>query len=204
MKILVSAFACRPNAGSEGGVGWRWATELAREHEVVVVTDVTRREDIERELLINPRPNMRFVFFRPTWLQSAPLNSSTAQLLYSAWQFALLPFARKLHAEHDFDFSLHITYSVFRHPSFLGFLGIPFVFGPLGGGEDAPLRLKKSIRGKEKVREIVRTCVNKLALFDPFLWLAYAKANVVLVSTEQTRNALPLGARSRAICFPNL
>ena len=204
MKILVSAFACRPNAGSEGGVGWRWATELARAHEVVVVTDVTRREDIERDLLLNPQPNIRFVFFRPAWLRSAPLNSSTAQLLYSAWQFALLPFARKLHAQHDFDFSLHITYSVFRHPSFLGFLGIPFVFGPLGGGEDAPLRLKKSIRGKEKLREIVRTCVNKLALFDPFLWLAYSKASVVLVATDQTRKALPLIARRRAICFPNL
>ena len=49
MKILLSAFACKPYAGSEG-VGWRWDVELAKLHEVVVVTDVTRREAIEAEL----------------------------------------------------------------------------------------------------------------------------------------------------------
>ena len=42
MKILLSAFACAPNTGSEPGVGWRWAIELAKQHEVVVVTDATR------------------------------------------------------------------------------------------------------------------------------------------------------------------
>ena len=29
MRILLSAYACRPNAGSEPGVGWNWATHLA-------------------------------------------------------------------------------------------------------------------------------------------------------------------------------
>lgn len=204
MKILLSAFACTPAAGSEGGGGWRWALELAANHEVTVVTDVTRREAIEAHFVQTPHPNLRIVYFRPGWLKSMPLNFSTAQLLYTAWQFGLLPFARGLHRQERFDLAMHISYGVYRHPSFLGYLGIPFVFGPLGGGEDAPLRLKRSITGREKTRELMRSVINRLALFDPFLWMAYAKASLILVRTEDTRNALPWPYRKRAIVYQEI
>lgn len=203
MKILVSAFAFAPNVGSEPGVGWRWAAELAKCHEVTVVTDTTRRPLVEAVGVQLPA-NVHVYYFRPRWLHAVPLNSITASLLYTAWQFSLLGFVRRLHRKAPFDMAIHCTYSVFRHPSFLGYLGVPFVFGPVGGGEDAPLALKRSIRGREKLKELLRSLVNKAALFDPFLWLAYSRANLILVSTEQTRHALPWAFRKRAVVYPNL
>lgn len=203
MKILLSAFAFAPNVGSEPGVGWRWAAELARYHEVTVVTDVTRRVLVEADTVQLP-PNVRVVYFRPGWLRAVPLNSTTAQLLYTAWQYCLLGFARRLQAEQGFDLAIHCTYGVFRHPSFLGYLGIPFVFGPLGGGEDAPLALKRSIRGREKIKELLRPLFNKAALLDPFLWAAYAKSTLILTKTEDTRQALPWPFRHRAIVYPEI
>lgn len=203
MKILLSAFAFAPNVGSEPGVGWRWAVELARQHEVTVVTDATRRELVEA-INVQLPSNVRVVYYRPGWLHSVPLNSATAQLLYTAWQFALLGFARRLHREHGFDLAIHSTYGVFRHPSFLGYLGIQFVFGPLGGGEDAPLALKRSIHGGEKIKELLRLIINKAALFDPFLWAAYARATLILTKTEDTRQALPWPFRHRAIVYPEI
>jgi glycosyltransferase involved in cell wall biosynthesis len=203
MKILLSAFAFAPNVGSEPGVGWRWAAELARQHEVTVVTDVTRRVLVEAEGVTLPA-NVSVVYFRPGWMRSVSLNSSTAQLLYTVWQFCLLSFARRLHRERSFDLAIHCTYGVFRHPSFLGYLGIPFVFGPVGGGEDAPWALKRSIRGQEKIKEMLRTLLNKVTLFDPFLWAAYSKATLILTKTEDTRQALPLPFRQRAIVYPEI
>lgn len=203
MKILLSAFAFAPNVGSEPGVGWRWATELAKQHEVVVVTDMTRRPLVEADGVQHP-DNVEVVYYRPVWLRAIPLNSTTAQLLYTLWQFGLLGFARRLHWDRRFDLAIHITYGVFRHPSFLGYLGIPFVFGPLGGGEDAPLALKRSIRGREKLKELLRSLLNKTALVDPFLWAAYAKSTLILVKTEDTRRALPWPYRNRAIVYPEI
>lgn len=203
MKILLSAFAFAPNVGSEPGVGWRWAAELGKQHEVTVVTDVTRRPLVEAEGVRLP-PNVRVVYFRPRWLRAMPLNSATAPLLYTLWQFGLLRFARRLQRERGFGLAIHCTYGVFRHPSFLGYLGIPFVFGPVGGGEDAPLALKRSIRGREKVKELLRTLLNKAALFDPFLWAAYARATLILTKTEDTRRALPWPFRRRAIVYPEI
>lgn len=203
MRILLSAFAFAPNVGSEPGVGWRWSAELARHHEVTVVTDATRRALVEADGVQLPS-NVRVVYFRPAWLRAVPLNSTTAQLLYTAWQFGLLGFARRLQREQRFDLAIHCTYGVFRHPSFLGYLGIPFVFGPVGGGEDAPLALKRSIRGREKFKELLRSLLNKAVLFDPFLWAAYAKATLILTKTEDTRQALPWPFRRRAIVYPEI
>lgn len=204
MRILVSAFSFAPHQGSEPGVGWRWAQELAREYEVVVLTDETRRTLVEPELAARPQPRLQVVFFRPAWLRAVPLNSTTAQALYLLWQFALPGRAKALQAERPFDLVLHLTYGVFRHPSFLGGLGVPFTFGPLGGGEDVPLRLKRSIHGREKLKELLRTLANRLALVDPTLWWAYARADLILVKTEQTRASLPWPFRRRARVFAEI
>lgn len=197
MKILISAFACAPNVGSEGGGGWRWALELAKQHEVFVLTDVSRQNLIEP--FLNASTNPHIIYYRPAFLKKLPLNSHTAQIIYSLWQYSLLPFARRLHQEHHFDLAIHLTYGVFRHPSFLGFLGIPFVFGPVGGGEDAPWRLKKSFPIKDKIAEFVRTLLNISAKYNPFLWLALSRARLILVRTDETARALPLPYQSKAI-----
>lgn len=197
MKILISAFACAPNAGSEGGVGWRWAEEWAREHEVVVITDITRRAAIEAELAAHPAGNPRFVYFRPRWLRWMPLNSLTAQVLYQLWQIALLPFVRRLHAAEAFDLAHHVSYGVFRQPSLIGHAGIPLVFGPVGGGEDAPWRLKQSMSLREKGREWLRSLLNRFARFDPLLRWGIQGTALVLAKTSATARALPAGFAER-------
>ena len=50
MKILLSAYACEPNKGSEPGVGWHWALELGYlGHDVWVLTRANNRPAIEAE-----------------------------------------------------------------------------------------------------------------------------------------------------------
>jgi glycosyltransferase involved in cell wall biosynthesis len=203
VRILVSAFSCAPNVGSEAGVGWKWATELAKIHDVVVVTDVTRRSQIENATS-SSGGSMRFVYYRPRWLRWVPLNSITAQVLYGLWQLCLLRFARALHRDERFDLCIHLTYGVFRQPSFLGYLGIPFIFGPLGGGEDAPLRLKRSLDWREWSKELLRAALNRWAMVDPILRCAYRRASMVVVRTDETRAALPRAFRSRAVVFQEI
>ena len=202
MRILLSAFACAPHSGSETGGGWRWATELAKYHEVFVLTDESRRE------LFTPNAcyseNLHIVFYRPFVIRKLPLNSRTAQVLYSVWQYCLLPFARRLQKEHRFDCAIHLTYGVFRHPSFLGFLGIPFVFGPVGGGEEAPWCLIKSFPLKDKLVEIARRLLNLSAKFNPFLWLCLSRANLILVRTDETAQALPFPYQNKAIQYQEI
>lgn len=199
MKILVSAFACAPNAGSEGGVGWRWAEEWAREHDVVVITDITRRAGIEAYLAAHPQSNPRFVYFRPWWLRWMPLNSMTAQVLYQLWQIALLPFVRRLHATDHFDLAHHVSYGVFRQPSLIGHAGIPLVFGPVGGGEDAPWRLKHSMSLPGQARDAIRSLLNRFARIDPLLRWGLEGSALILAKTGDTARAMPAGLDDRTV-----
>lgn len=204
MHILLSAFAFAPNTGSEPGVGWRWAVELAREHEVTVITDPSRAAKVERILSADPASRLRIVYWRPTWLRRVPLNARTAHLMYLAWQFGLLVKARQLHRERPFELAMHLTYGVFRHPCFLGYLGVPFVFGPVGGGEDVPWILKRSLGLREKSKELLRSAANAFAKYDPLLWLALRRTDLILTKTADTRDALPAPWRKQAVVFPEI
>jgi hypothetical protein len=55
-RILISAYACCPNRGSEPAVGWNWPLELARMgHEVWVITRSSSRRKL-RYLDASPQP----------------------------------------------------------------------------------------------------------------------------------------------------
>ena len=42
MKILVSAYSCEPNKGSESEVGWRWSLKLAEKGHKVFAKELLR------------------------------------------------------------------------------------------------------------------------------------------------------------------
>lgn len=198
MKILLSAFACAPNSGSETGGGWQYALHLAKTHDVWVLTDSSRKAKIEGEGGTLP-PRLRIHYFRPNWLRHVPLNSRTAHFTYQAWQFGAWRVAKELDREHDFDFCWHLTYGVFRQPSYMWKLGKPFVFGPVGGGESAPLRLWKSMPLRAKISEAARELVNRLCWFMPGLKATYKNAALVIARTEDTKRILPAFVRDDVV-----
>src|ERR1022692_2027606 len=63
LKVLISAYACEPGKGSEPEVGWRWALEMSRFHEVTVVTRENNRPAIEAEMSRMSGPKPQFVYF---------------------------------------------------------------------------------------------------------------------------------------------
>ncbi|MFQ3626672.1 MAG: glycosyltransferase family 1 protein, partial [Cyanobacteriota bacterium] len=60
--ILLSAYACRPNMGSEPGVGWNLARAIAQHQPVWVLTREDNRPFIEAELTQNPFSNLQFIY----------------------------------------------------------------------------------------------------------------------------------------------
>ena len=48
-KILVSAYSCEPNRGSEPGVGWTYVKEMSKYFDLIVLTRVDKRQIIEKQ-----------------------------------------------------------------------------------------------------------------------------------------------------------
>lgn len=195
MKILLSAYACHPFVGSESGVAWNYARELAKKgHEVVILTKNKEKEKLfASEIAKLELKNVHIIyyelpkFFRFFYRPATGLE----HLYYFFWQLGLYFFVKGILKKQSFDVIHHVTLGVFRTPSFLWSFKLPFVFGPVGGGENYPFRLKKNLPFKFLATEFFRDAVNGLISFNPFLYLTFLRSRLILCRTQDTLRYIP-------------
>jgi len=200
MKILLSAYSCLPTDGSEPGIGWNWARGIAANgHEVVVLTRAVNEPGIEEYLRSHSIGNVRFVYhdlpraFRP--LYRLPLGNYAFYLL---WQYTAARLAGSLHGAGRFDRVQHITWGSFRVPSFMGRLGIPFTFGPVGGGEDTPPLLRSGLGWRGRLWDALRRLSS--AAMAPWMVSTYTSATEIVATTPETRDAIPQQFHAKCSC----
>ena len=199
MKILLSAYACEPYKGSEPGVGWHWARELANiGHQVWVITRANNQPVIEKALSVEPNSNLHFVYYDlPEWLRRWKKIPGGVYFYYFIWQIGIYRIAKSLTEEITFDWAHHITFGVLRMPSFMAFLGIPFIFGPLGGGESSPTSLRSSFPLRGYVIDWLRDLSNLLLSINPLLNAIYKRSTIILCKTAETKAAIPKAYRDK-------
>src|SRR5690606_31399740 len=119
--------------------GWGWVEALAQFHDVWVLTNADRRESLESCLAAHPLPHVHWIFQDiPPWLRPLTNREPNARIHYATWQWEAYQQALRLHREIGFDLVHHLTFVQYWTPSYLSLLPLPFVWGPLGGGESAP------------------------------------------------------------------
>jgi glycosyltransferase involved in cell wall biosynthesis len=192
LKVLISAYACEPNKGSEPGVGWEYAKRLAKLAEVWVVTRANNREAVDNELSKHPVGNLHVVFIDlPKWACFWKAGARGMHLYYSLWQLLLLKKVRELHRIHSFDILHHLTFGNIWLPIFVPLANIPFIWGPVGGGETIPRSFMKHFSVSAKLQECLRRSVIDILRFNPFFRYCCRKARAIIVKTEHTAELIP-------------
>jgi glycosyltransferase involved in cell wall biosynthesis len=199
VKVLISAYACEPGRGSEPGIGWNTAREMAARHDVWVITrghDGTsdQRRGIERELAVRPVPGLRVAYYDlPAWIRRLAGEQGSSYL----WQIGAYRLARRLHASIDFDLGHHVSWVRYYTPTFLAFLRIPYIWGPVGGGESMPAGFRRSISSRGRRSELQRRVLGIVARLDPLVRLSARNSTLALANGEEmARRLRALGARS--------
>ncbi|SNR36960.1 glycosyltransferase family 4 protein [Lutibacter flavus] len=142
LKILISAYACSPNRGSEPGMGWNFVIGLSKFHEVHVITETLKwKKEIEEHLAIFPeyKNNLNFYFIekkrnkklRKIWPPSY-------YWFYKKWQKNAYHLALELDKKVNFDIVHQLNMVGYREPGYLWKIDKPFVWGPIGGLENSP------------------------------------------------------------------
>jgi len=200
LSVLMVASMCHPDRGSEPGLGWKWASRIARHHDVTVITGEYdgNKDAIRRELAADHSlaRAMRFEYVpwfensRPKWLQV--LTSVFQPLYYVAyqgWMREAREVAKRLVAEgNHFDLSHQLTMIGFREPGFLWEFSMPFVWGPVGGTQNVPWRFLPSLGFIEGARHGARTLVNEWQKrFHRRSRLAFRRASAVIAVASDTR-----------------
>ena len=191
MKILMSAYACEPGKSSEPAVGWNWALQAARWHEVWVLTRSNNRQAIETAMAESPVENLHFVYHDlPRWASFWKRGGRGLHLYYLLWQLTALGLARRLRTEIGFDLGHHVTFVSYRFPSFLAWLGIPYVWGPVAGAETAPKSFYHTFGWRGVVHQTIRDTSKAVVKFDPLVRRTARRARTVIAATPETAAAL--------------
>jgi glycosyltransferase involved in cell wall biosynthesis len=208
-RILVSAYACNP-AGDphlhpgEDLVGWHLVGQLAKVHEVWVITHAYNRPEIERAG--GPaRTKAHFLYVKlPSFVRLLYRVSFGERIYYYLWQILAWRTAVRLHKRIHFDLAHHLTFGNYWMPSFIGaFLPVPFIWGPIGGGQKIPRVFFKEFSLMEKLSEWGRDAaqwVGRNLLLSRRICMSRAKA--ILVCNRETKAMFPKKYWPKISYFP--
>ena len=201
-KVLLCAYACSPDRGSEESVGWDTATLLSeRGHDVYVLT---RNSELQasRDSLSKLDPENRPILIPVDipWvarLLFAKMGKIGVDWSYFWWLLTARSVVARLHKSHVFTSTQHVTYARYWMPSPLTKLSIPFVWGPVGGGESIPNALRPYFSLQGKLFEWLRDAMRKAGASLPSVrknaqYSAQALANTFETASEMAQ----LGARN--------
>ena len=173
MKVLIFAYACDPNRQSEPGLGWNISREIARRHEVTLVTREKNRAIFEKYLAEHPEcPHVKTKFLYHDvdgfWRKFKSKIPFGTQLYFSRWLKTATGKYREKIEESD------IVHQLTFCPFFVKPWGVryteKYVWGPIGGGGGADSRFPKGfpLRGlKYRLPEWIYRLLS-WAVYSPF------------------------------------
>jgi len=81
-------------------------------------------------------------------------------------------------------------------------LELPFIWGPVGGGESAPKAFKHSFSWRGRASEVARDIARQIGEADPLVRLTARKATISIGSTEETASRLRMLGCREVIVHP--
>ena len=203
LNVLISAYACEPLKGSEPGVGWDWALEIARRgNNVVLLTRSNNSKNIQKYLITKNKylkGNIKFIYYDlPRWVLVIKKRLSIVRFYYFLWQYFASLKLKKILQKQDFDILHHLTFVSLRHFSHLGNFGKPLVLGPLAGGDSSPRWIRRYISWKFLISEYLRDLLNIFTKYDPFFQQSLKSSEIIICSTSETQRIIPNKFRSKS------
>jgi glycosyltransferase involved in cell wall biosynthesis len=170
---------------------------LAFADEVWVLTRSNNQKVIEANPLSHAA-GLHFIYYDlPTWALKLKKQTWFRSAYYTLWQWGAYRVAKSHHEDNPFDIVYHVTFVSMRYGSFMGRLGIPFVIGPVAGGERAPIRLLRCIPLRYLAIELLRDLCILLHRYNILARQAYASAERIYVTTSESLRLIPPKWRSK-------
>lgn len=204
MKVLLSAYACEPEKGSEPEVGFRTLTAIARRHDVWVFTRSNNLEGLETALEGHPARDQIHLIGHDVPGRLMRLKGRSrllSHLYYDKWQATLSQRAIDLERRIGFDLAHHVTFASYWTRTGITPVSAPKVWGPVGGGVITPLSLYGALGPKGLVEEAARTMLRPVHAKMPWIRSIQERAAVVLVQNLET--AAKISSEHTPVVLPN-
>ncbi len=191
-SVILSAYECSPDHGSEAGLGWNWvmaASKFPEFERVHVITMDRYQENIDKFLKVN-RDELKNVVFHLVSLPMQNLPHLNQRFKYILWQKKILPVAKDICEQENIAFIHHVTWATCVFSSNLYKCRVPFVYGPVGGGERIPNEIDLQMSKRDRVVENIRNLVADVSMMTFAKRKCLKKASLILTTTDETRKLI--------------
>lgn len=196
LSILINAYACSPNMGSEPGMAWNWCVNLAKYCELHIITEGEFKNKIEAALPTLPQGNNMHFYYNPVSdeIRKMCWNQRDWRFYkyYREWQWKTYIMAEEIIKQHDIDIVHQLNMIGFREPGYLWKIeNKPFVWGPIGGLKQFPNSYLEGAGIKMKLFNRIKNIINIYQIkHDKRVDQALKKADLLVSSIPDSYNAI--------------
>lgn len=193
ISILINAYACAPNMGSEPGMAWNWITNLAHYCKVYVITEGEWQAEIEDALKELPQGKNLIFYYNPLpdKIRKMCWNQGDWRFYkhYRKWQFNTYEIALELNKHNNFDVLHQLNMIGFREPGYLWKIpDIPFIWGPVDAKQNFPVSYLEGANLKTQIFINLKNWITYLQLkYSKRLRLAVKRASVVVSASSNSQ-----------------
>jgi glycosyltransferase involved in cell wall biosynthesis len=196
LSILINAYACSPDMGSEPGLAWNWCINLASHCELHIITEGEFRNKIESVLpILSQAPNIHF-YYNPVSdeIRKMCWNQGDWRFYYyyRKWQKKTLNIALNIIQNNHIDIIHQLNMNGFREPGYLWKIkNIPFVWGPVGGLRQFPVAYLYNANITMILFNLFKNMINILQIkYNIRVRIAIYRADLLLSTIPDSYNAI--------------
>ncbi|WP_294453590.1 glycosyltransferase [uncultured Bacteroides sp.] len=169
LSIIINAYACSPNMGSEPGMAWNWCVNLAKYCELHIITEGEFRNNIEAILPTLPQGGNMHFYYNPVSEEIRKMcwNQGDWRFYkyYKEWQWKTYLMAKEICQQTHIDILHQLNMIGFREPGYLWKIeNIPFVWGPVDAKESFPIAYLEGASIKTKLFMWLKNTITKFQL----------------------------------------
>ena len=181
-SVLITAYSCCPDTGSESGNGWNWIMSyLENGYRVYCITSSIYKAEIMGYLALHKTENLLLYFtdnrFTLTLFRIPALGD---YIHYYSWIIRAEKIIRGL--DIPFLHAHHVTYSSIKFGTPLYNVKMRVILGPLGGSELPHKSLKKYLGGYYYFEYFKNLLSYALAKLNPSVSKSIRQADIILTS----------------------
>lgn len=146
-------------------------------------------------------PGLKIITVAHTPLEKSLIHTPFGfYLAYRLWHWRVFQLAKKLHLKSPFALAHQVSYCGYREPGYCWQLGIPFVWGPIGGTQNVPWRFLSQLDLLGALKEASRSVANAIQLrFGIRVGKVLHAAKAVFVANQQAQDSF---RKARGVRLP--
>jgi glycosyltransferase involved in cell wall biosynthesis len=199
-RLLVFAYACEPDRGSEPGAGWGIVQTLSTFADCTVLVGSEHVAAIRQWDSAHTVRGLEFVEVGERWWSPpSRRHRLTKFALYLAWLRRAHKTGLRIHGRAPFDAVYHATYSTYWLPTPAVRYDVPCIWGPVGGAVTTSRGLWPMLGWRGIGSELLDLVAVRVFSMLPGTRRTWRNACVPIVQNDATLDRLPEEVRRRAV-----